>query len=239
MTDSQTDRDPHDSLDQAYETRISALIDGQLDPELLLATLDYLVNTPSARELYREARALDGLLQALGQAPARERPGADLWQRILAGSVEDSVEGSADTSPQPTASRFAPARLGAQSRRLLAAAAAVILVGVGLASLRVLESQRRPVPSARLSELPEVVLGERSGEMSDDRFVALATELLQADPRYRREMLELMTAIEREPLAELTTEENRRGESTRNDREDPWDPGENDPFRSRLRVELW
>ncbi|NJL30061.1 MAG: hypothetical protein HC897_20285 [Thermoanaerobaculia bacterium] len=41
-----------------------------------------------------------------------------------------------------------------------------------------------------------MVLGQNAGKMSDERFARMVVDLLSADRRYHRKMLEVITAVE-------------------------------------------
>jgi hypothetical protein len=70
---------------------------------------------------------------------------------------------------------------------VVAAVVALLLVGVTAGRLG-LSPDPSPAPTP-------VELGD-AGKMSDDRFVAVATELLEADPRDRLEMLQVLQHVQ-------------------------------------------
>ncbi len=232
---------PDNDSDERYLAQISSLIDGELGRDDLLDALDYLVGTPSAREFYRSARAVDGLFQGLGRKPVSEPPSRDLWKRISERAREPGdtpVRASSESAPAGV-SHFPGAPRTTAARVWLAAAAVVLLAALGLISTRVWESRPISITSSPPIERPsEVVVGGAEGEMTDSRFLLLATELLEADRRYRQEMLALMAAVEEAPMAEATTQETRYGEASRSWENDN-EPSESDPLRSRPRIERW
>ena len=44
----------------------------------------------------------------------------------------------------------------------------------------------------------EIVVGSAPQSMDDERFIELTRELLRADPRYHRTMLEIVSAVDRQ-----------------------------------------
>lgn len=228
-----------EGLEERYLAQVSALIDGEIDREQLLPTLDYLVNTGRAREFYRQARAIDGVLHGFGEKPTREQPGVELWRRIVddatavTPAADESSRGDDVSEPQAPHWWSRHGWLAAAATLILA-----VLVWVGLGS-PVSDQPESTVDGDRVAALEEVTIGGRAGEMTDSRFLSLATELLQADRRYRQEMLELMVAVEERPMTEASTEESRYGESTLDYEEDRWEGGESDSLGSRPRIEIW
>jgi len=158
------------------EIELSAVLDGEADGETLPTALDHLVTCRACQAFYRGARAVDAAV-ARGQAdPPPER----VWRRIEA---------------EVRVRRFAfPARRAAVWAARLAAA---VLVGAGLWSLGVL----RP-PSLPVGDAVEVRLEADRGDMSDERFVRLTTELLRADRRYHRKMMDILAVVNRDLLVE-------------------------------------
>lgn len=153
---------------------ISALLDGELPAADVPAAIDHLLDCPACSGFYRGARGLADLLGetglARGPAPEAEPAPAAVWHRVERRSG----------SPL--------SRLPGWTAR--AAAAALVAVGAW-AALQLGGIDRGTAPV-------RVVLGERPAAMSDERFVAIAAELLRAAPRYRREMLDVMSTVERE-----------------------------------------
>ncbi len=186
---------------------ISALIDGEADVARTLEVVDLLVDSEDAREFYRRSRALDGLVQAAATVPRVEAP-AMLWERI-AKATEQTPE---DRQRARLALPARSSRLRVGGRTLLAAAAVIL---VGLAGWWTATSLRRNTEqdlSRRAEQLAQISIGSRAGDMNDDRFLELATEILEADRRYRREMLALIGEVESELRVEGSFEERRLGD---------------------------
>ncbi|REJ79622.1 MAG: hypothetical protein DWQ36_01025 [Acidobacteria bacterium] len=181
---------------------VSEFLDRHRGESDLISLADRLASDPEARRFYRRARALDGLAAALDELP-REEPPVEVWQRIAA-------ETSVDAGPVRGWGR----RPEASGNRLLLLAAAGLLA---IAALSVLllwpQLTGEPDEPTVESQLAEVEVGARAGEMDPARFFDLATEILEADRSYRRELLALMTAIEQElGSGEGDVEEGRRSD---------------------------
>ncbi len=173
---------------EVFEASLSALIDGELEVPDQLPAVDHLLDCASCRAFYAQARALDDMLvesRSRDADPAPER----LWEAIAA---ESGVAGGS-----------AKAGRGRRWPRWAMQLAATLLLGAGL-------WWAWPALEAPLTEVPvvddigrveddggpvAVVLEEDRGSMSDERFVELATELLKADRRYHRQMLEVMSVV--------------------------------------------
>jgi len=152
------------------ELDLSALLDGELGDEALLPALDHLAECPGCREFYRRARQLEA---AVAERETGEQktggPPAEIWRRIAA-------ESGLERKPAW------PAWAG----RI----AASLLLAFGVWTLATLPER----PAERGATI-EIVLGEDQGSMSEKRFAELTAEVLRADPRYQRKMLEVMATI--------------------------------------------
>ncbi len=156
----------------SWEVEISALLDGELDHAELLAVAGAPVASPAARAFFRELRSLDRLLGAAAH-PGQLPP--ELWQRIVTAAERDGMVGAA----RP---RWA-------LRPVLAVAATLLLVTTGWLLVA------RLAPLRPATGVVTVEVGAARGRMSDERFIALTTELLGAEPRYHRTMQQIMTAV--------------------------------------------
>lgn len=250
-------------LEERYQAQISALLDGQLHHDQLLSTIDYLVRTPEAVTLYRNARALEGLLQASGRAAVPERPGAELWRRIerdVSQPDPDAVAPShGPASSNRSASRTEGPGLGHDSSQfgpdkrptimrplgsaLFAVAATALLAYLALTSYRVFQERPQGMSRSEIawaegtgSEVRAITVGSRPDQMSDTRFLILAREMLEADRKYRDEMLELMEAVQNQPMVERTTGESEASDVPPSPNRGGWDRNESDPFRDRPTV---
>jgi negative regulator of sigma E activity len=193
---------------EMLEADLSALVDGELEPARLLAVIDRLVEEPRSRDFYRRARALDGLVEATEPLPRSEAP-HEVWQRIASstGQAPATLPFRARAGSRPWSKLLAP----------VAAAAAVVLA----ISLGIWMNSERPRVAARdqhadvALETSDITIGGREGQMTDERFLAIATEILEADRRYRREMAEIIDLVESALPSEMgTAEPSRLGEET-------------------------
>ena len=246
-----TDNSNSSTLDDRYLERISALLDGEIDGEVdghldresLLQTIDFLVRSEEGRAFYRESRELDGLLEAGGQRSAT--PHQRLDARVWSGIKERVESQSSNQTARVVALEDRKGRQReddseSKSHPVWILAAAIFAAVLGLASYELWQDRSSGTPDAgvQVASLDqEVEVGSSPDSMNDERFFDLATELLEADRKYRKEMLALMTAVEDEPLVEKSTEESsedlflRGGEG---------DFGEADSDeRGRVEVNFW
>ncbi len=160
---------------ETMEANLSALFDGELAGSELLETLDALAASPELQRFWSEMRRLQDLAAPPLPGAGAEPPPEHLWRRI---------------ARRGRLGKTGRARTFRLSSRAWAAAA-MLLIGIGLAAGGVLR-----LPVLRASDEPvEVTLGEDVGKMTEERFIALTTELLRADRRYHRKMLEVLEAV--------------------------------------------
>ncbi|HKI03004.1 MAG TPA: zf-HC2 domain-containing protein [Thermoanaerobaculia bacterium] len=172
---------------ESYETSLSALADGELPTEDLLPTLDHLAECASCQAFYRDVRALAAAIPANANA-ADIADIADNSRRLAASAPAQAPEEiwrRIEAAASPALSRTGRSRPWAM--RL---AAALLLVASLWGALAAVRSTMRPA-----GEPIEITLGEDSGRMTEQRFLALTVELLRADSRYHLEMLQVLTAV--------------------------------------------
>lgn len=164
---------------EQLELDLSALLDGELSHAEVLDSIDRLLDSTAGQDFYRQNRRLGQAVQQMrGEEEEPAEPSEDLWRRISAAS-----EG------QFAGRRWRPTEwLPKLAAALLLAFGLWAVVGVG----------QTPQPLLDRSGAVELVLGEDRGQMTESRFVELATELLKADQRYHREMLSVMQAVAEE-----------------------------------------
>lgn len=190
---------------ERHEVLISTWMDEGLERDDQRELFDHIARCPGCRRFYADARALEGLVALAGAAAGSESPPPPgLWDRIRNRAEEE------------------PADAGAWPSWAWRAAAALLL-GAALAFA--------PWPSTRpqggSARQLEVVLEEDRGDMTESRFLELATELLRADRRYHFAMQEVMEkVIDDEWKPEGVTSEG-LSEEPGNDEE----KGEGPPFR--------
>jgi hypothetical protein len=157
------------------ETLVSTWLDDQLDRQGQVECLDHVVRCASCRDFYVQARSLDGLVAAVRTPEGAERPSPDVWKRI---------EWVARKERKQPARRRIPA--------WALQAAALVVVAVGLSVLVWNGVGVAPPP-----EQAEILLGSNA-EMTEDRFVELTREVLQAEPRYHSAMFRVMEQVVRD-----------------------------------------
>lgn len=153
---------------EAVSREISAFVDGELPFPESLAAVDHLASCEGCRRFYLDARRLG---ERLASAPAPSAPDA-VWERL-----------AGPTPPLPARRRFGSRRL----RAFGLAAAAVLVLALGVARLRTPAPPPGAEPEASSSPLREIVVEGARGRMTDERFLSLLGELLSADARYHRE----------------------------------------------------
>jgi predicted anti-sigma-YlaC factor YlaD len=157
------------------EVEVSAFLDGELGRASSLGVVDHLLECPSCREFFHQARSLETpVTGVLGDGGESEMLAA-LWPEVEGAGARSAASGR---------------------RRLLRwslAAAAVVVVGIGLA----LGFGRTALLGHNEGDIVRVRLTSNPGQLNEERFVTMTTQLLQADPRYRREMLAILRAVDR------------------------------------------
>jgi hypothetical protein len=217
---------------ERLEVELSTLLDGELDHESLLETIDRLLEEPDGQAFYRRARALGGLVDALEGTPRQEAP-AQVWSRI-ATAVGARAAGTSTWRQRTGATqRLSP------GLRLAGFAAAATLLVAALVAGWILEQDQRDGGRGGEEQIAAITVG--GGSMTDSRFVELATELIEADGRYRREMVEIIQAVEAELPVEMGSAEGpRRGDGLERSLDDPeLDPTEASERRESLNLRLF
>ena len=180
---------------EQYEADLSAIVDGELDGEPLRQAIDALVRDADLRQFWAESRTMQHSLHAGEGDLAGVTPHSELWN-----AIEEKVK--------PRAKIFslnhAPVRAWA--------AAATILLAVGLSVSGFLKVD---VPFFHTQQTTVELASDR-GSMTEDRFLQLTTELLKADPRYQRKMLEVMEVVNQQAYGFRTGEGADRRESIQN-----------------------
>lgn len=180
---------PHELTCAEAEERLSAFLDGELPAGAAAGALEHAFACASCRGFFAAARRLQELAPAIGADPEvsatpAEEPAADrAWERIRTASGLDSA---------PRRSRFVAAPW-------LRAAA---LVALGLGGGYLLAAVARPgapaaaaAPAASSIVAASVAAPAPGAAMDERRFVALAQELLAADRKYQRTMLQVLRLV--------------------------------------------
>jgi anti-sigma factor RsiW len=187
------------SCEQSFQ--VSELLDGELAPAEAPAVVDHLLRCPECAAFFRRGRALDaalllGLVEAEGATLAPAPP--EVWRDIRAAAGRQLV-----TAETPPPRRRLPAWA------LPVAATVLLAIGV-LAGWQLAVSRLRAgAPAGAASAVPGVTFASFAppGEMDEQRFVALARELLAADSRYRDAMTGVLAVARSEEPREGSTAE--------------------------------
>lgn len=161
-----------------YQVEISALLDGESDPGTALELLDHVGDCGSCGVFVREVRASQATM--------------------------DTVYSIAERAPSPRATATSNRRVRTMPRWGWAIAATLVVAVGGVFAFE-------GDDTGRLAEKDDaagiiVRLGEDGGNMSDDRFIEMATELLAADRLYRDQMYSVLGAIrDAAPQSERST----------------------------------
>jgi hypothetical protein len=211
---------------ERFEVDLSAVVDGELDGEPLRRAIDALVSNSDLRSFWVESRALQSTLHAGEGDRAGVSPPEGLWNAI-----------EAKVKPRSRIIPFnrVPVRAWA--------AAATILLAVGLTISGFLKVD---IPFFQ-NQQRTIQLASDRGSMTEARFLQLTTELLQADPRYQRKMLEVMQIVNQQAYGFQIGEEQRRGEPLRNrspqettpDAQTASAPAQPPASRDNVELRLW
>lgn len=166
---------------EEYEIELSSLLDGEAAPETAAEAVEHALGCPSCGAFFRAARRLAEPARALAvdlETPSRERAEA-LWREI------ERV--AAPPAPSPVGTG------GIWSRGWRAAA--LVAIGLGGGYLSSTLGTGGSLATAGASS-GFVTASSRTGDAMDERrFVALADELMRAEPRYQRAMLEILRLV--------------------------------------------
>ncbi|MBD3167210.1 hypothetical protein GF324_11465 [bacterium] len=169
-----------DSRYEQYEADISALIDGELEPERTVELMDRIATDERLRQFYRDVRHLQSLVDAAPPKRESAPPPEDLWNRI-----------EKETKPK----QAMVIRLNSTLVKTLAAAA-VVLITIGALAGGLLPGQDKNWRE----DVIEVDLASQENSMTEQRFIELTTELLRADRRYHRKMYDVMEMVTRQSV---------------------------------------
>ena len=154
-----------------YEIELSALIDGESNPAMALKLVEHVASCSSCSTFVRELRSTQAFVDSLQVMP--------------------------DSEPEPVAT----VPIEGQHQRVLwmrpqwaVGLAALLIVTVSLCFGTNIGAPGGLTNDMRDGELV-IRLEENKGRMSEERFVALVSELLQADRRYQNEMYVVLDEI--------------------------------------------
>ncbi len=228
------------------EVGVSELLDGEIEVDRLFEVIDTIALDPGSRQFYLESRALSGLTAAVEPTPHSEPP-REIWD-LVAERCDESADGSwqgvkrkLSTGPLQVATAKAPkarklrerqhSAFGLGAPTLATAAAVVTLVFLALIWGRNSLAPQRTSDS--VGELAQIAVG--TSDMTENRFIDLATEILQADRRYRLELTKLLSEVERS----LVTDETSFEQTSTSDYSDPESLGLEPAGSGGLSVRTW
>jgi anti-sigma factor RsiW len=174
---------------EEYEIELSSLVDGELPPQAAGEALEHAFGCAGCRGFYLAARRLEKAGSGLRRNAIDAEAGGEAgWQGVQQRLAE-----------RPGVLRWLP------SRALRAAA----LVALGLGGGYLLSGVLRPLPgtatgattasapagSGVVSAATSTAAPAPTGAMDEHRFVALADELMRADVRYQRAMLQVLRLV--------------------------------------------
>lgn len=162
---------------EKLEADVSAILDDELRGESLRGTIDALLEDEELRNFWRANRTLSKSLEKPRGAEGFEPLPADGWTKVR----------------RKSGLRRPKVYLLHNQAQKSVAVAATILLAIVLSVGTIIE-----FPFINSAGATTVTLGDESGNMSEKRFIELTTELLEADHRYHRKMLEIMELVNQE-----------------------------------------
>jgi hypothetical protein len=199
---------------ESYEIHISALLDGEATQADMLLVLDHLPHCDPCETFYQQARELQDLVDAGPLAPgatvatelrAQSLGVAFLLQNAAAGDDLDTptddvetargtVERSASVVPMESvvSMEHVPRWVWGLAASLL------IALGFGLGTVGEPFSNGGSLQPGDL----QIEIAADAGQMTDERFVALAVELLQSDRKYHQQMSAVLREVQDGRMAE-------------------------------------
>jgi anti-sigma factor RsiW len=154
-----------------YEIEISALTDGESDPAMALKLLTHVAECSACSEFVRELRMTQELVDSIPEVPEDESQSAEIV----------------------SIPRRRPSVLGLKPQWVLGLAA-LLVVTVGVWFNTGIATSANLTNDLRDGELV-IRLEEDKGRMSEERFVAMVSELLRADRRFQNEMYVVLDEI--------------------------------------------
>lgn len=164
---------------ETYEIELSSLIDGEAAPEAAAEAIEHALGCASCGAFFRAARRLAEPARALAADGAElgDERAETLWLEIRRAVAP------------------AGARVASPWARGLRAAA-LVAVGLGGGYLYAgLGATGAPAPAGGGSGAVVPAATRAAAGMDERRFVALADELMRAEPRYQRAMLEILRLV--------------------------------------------
>lgn len=171
-----------------YEVELSALMDGESDPAMALRLVEHVASCQSCSRFVRELRSTQTLVDGL----------------------EFVVESAHEAAEIVPIERKRMRVLGLRPQWAIGLAALLVLI------VSVWFGADPATPTSLSNDLRDgelvIRLEEDKGRMSDERFVALVSELLRADRRYQNEMYTVLDEIARDRESGKSRSSNRTTE---------------------------
>jgi hypothetical protein len=189
-----------------YEIELSALLDGECDPAGVIDLMDHVTTCSECSSFYLELRSFQETVDGAELMPSRDA---------------DSVSSAEPERKAGFLSGWIPNwGLG------VAAVAVVTVVAAGLwfgGAFNSNSGDTTPVEMTGSADVnPDgiaagepsdeevkdaaenvmITLGENSGQMDEERFIELVTEILRADRRYQEEMYVVLDQVTQDSMAE-------------------------------------
>jgi len=159
-----------------FESRYSALIDGEYDAQEVPELMEHLAKCPACGDFFLEIRALDSRVSEFNEPVYEKSPASfHIWENI-----------AAQSGLQPSILRRAT-----KFWQIIPIAAAILLVSFLGFSMYGLFN---PEDAAVENEM-SITLEERSGDMTEHHFVQIVKELMQSDRKYQVAMLKVMREV--------------------------------------------
>ena len=186
-----------------YEIELSALLDGESTPAMALKLVEHVASCSACSTFVRELRNTQAFVDSLQIVPDLEP------ETVAVVPIERKRQRLLGLRPQ-----------------WAVGIAALLTVTVGLWF-----SSYVGTPAGRTNDLRDgelvIRLEENKGRMSEERFVALVSELLRADRRYQNEMyvvLDEITQNRSSGESRYSANSDRAGEEHHSDRTDSSSP---------------
>jgi hypothetical protein len=154
-----------------YEIEISALLDGESDPAMALTLVEHIAECAACSTFVRELRATQKMIDSVPTIPDTESHAGEV---VALATRKTRV-------------------LGLKPQWALGIAA-LLLITVSVLFSNGVGTTARLTNDIRDGELV-IRLEENKGRMSEERFVAMVSELLRADRRFQNEMYVVLDEI--------------------------------------------
>jgi anti-sigma factor RsiW len=175
---------------EKYEIDLSSFLDGELPPEAAAEAVEHALDCAECAAFYRAARRVQSAAARLRDEDGElgEERADSLWRSVAARAGEREARGTAGWRQE----RAEPAT----RRRAALRAAALVALGLGGGYLFALLGGPGASAAGAAARGSTVLASTGSSSTMDEhRFVAVADELLSADVRYQRAMLEVLRLV--------------------------------------------